>query len=102
VQATLALAEEFHRELESGVVNRADLARQYGVTRARVTQVLNIPKLHPVILSFLRTFPRGPHARLYTERRVRSLVHLEPLAQLRAASAVLPHFAPAGTDQRTA
>jgi hypothetical protein len=93
IQATLALAEELRGRLRAGEVNQADLARLYGVSRARVTQVLLLLKLHPAILDFLRGLPPEPHARLYTERRLRPLLHLEPRGQLRRASLMLRDFA---------
>ena len=89
IQKTLALAEEFRRQLDAGGVNQADLARLYGRTRARVTQLLHPLKLHPVILDSLRALPPGPHARLFTERRVRPLLALSQQTQLDAAGGVL-------------
>jgi hypothetical protein len=102
IQATLALADEFRGRLEAGMVNQAELARLYGVSRARVTQVLLLLKLHPAILDFLRRLPSGPHARLYTERRLRPLLHLEPRSQLRRASVVLRDFAVRKRDEESA
>jgi len=102
IQKTLALAEEFRRQLGSGGVNQAYLARSHGLTRARVTQVLNLLKLHPTILDFLRVTPPGPRAGLFTERRVRPLLQLEPTDQLKVARDVLPGFAPKRTGRRTA
>jgi hypothetical protein len=84
------------------VANQADLARLYGVSRARVTQVLLLLKLHPAILDFLRRLPPGPHARLYTERRLRPLLHLEPHRQLRRARLVLRDFALTERDAKRA
>ncbi len=40
-----ALADEFQRLLDSGVVRRADLARRFKLSRARVTQLMNLHKL---------------------------------------------------------
>jgi hypothetical protein len=94
IQRTLALAEEFRRQLDAGGVNQSGLARRHGLTRARVTQVLNLLKLHPAILSFLREMPPGPHARLFTERRVRPLLPLDPPVQVREARTLLPGFPP--------
>jgi hypothetical protein len=102
IQKTLALAEEFRRQLDAGRVNQSGLAHLYGLTRARVTQVLNLLRLHPSILDFLRALPPGPHARLYTERRVRPLLHLDPLIQLRDAKTVLRDFVPTNRRRRTA
>ncbi len=84
------------------MVNQADLARLYAVSRARVTQVLLLLKLHPAILDFLRGLPPGPHARLYTERRLRPLLHVEPRSQLRRASLVLKDFAVRERDEKRA
>ena len=69
IRKPLALAEEFRRQLDAGGVDQAGLARGHGLTRARVTQVLNLLKLHPTILDFLRGTPPGPRAGLFTERR---------------------------------
>lgn len=90
IQKTIALAEEFRRLLDAGSVNQSALARLHGLTRARVTQVLNVLKLHPAILAALRALTPGPHARLYTERRVRRLEGLPPDEQLRKVEGVFP------------
>jgi hypothetical protein len=102
IQKTLALVDEFKRQLDAGSVNQSGLAHLYALTRARVTQVLNLLKLHPNILDFLRALPPGPRARLYTERRLRPLLLLEHSAQLRDASDVIPDFALPIVGQRTA
>ena len=47
IQKTLALAEEFRRQLNGGGLNQSGLAQRYGLTRARVTQVLNLLRLQP-------------------------------------------------------
>ncbi len=45
VTKALALADEFQRLLNSGAVNRrADLARRFKLSRARVTQLLDLPE----------------------------------------------------------
>lgn len=90
IQKTLALAEDFRRLLDAGGVNQSGLARLHGLTRARVTQVLNVLKLHPAILAALRDLTPGPHARLYTERRVRRLEGLPLEEQLLDVGAVFP------------
>ncbi|MGH7437356.1 MAG: hypothetical protein ACRENE_16890 [Polyangiaceae bacterium] len=102
IQRTLALAEEFRRQLDAGGVNQAYLARRHGLTRARVTQVLNLLRLHPAILDFLRVMPPGPRAGLLTERRAGPLLQLEPTDQLNKARDLLPGFVPERTGQQTA
>lgn len=94
VQKTLALAEEFRRQLNGKGVIQSGLANLHGLTRARVTQILNLLKLHPAILDFLRLLPAGPDAPLYTERRLRPLLALDPIAQLDKASKSLRGFGP--------
>jgi hypothetical protein len=92
IQKTLALAEEFQRRIAVGESTRADLARLHGVTRARVTQVLNLLRLDPAIIEFLRGLPAGPDARRFTERRVRPLLVLAPSVQVVRACALFPSF----------
>jgi hypothetical protein len=43
----LDLVEGWQKRLDSGEVNRADLAREAGLTRARVTQLLALIDLPP-------------------------------------------------------
>lgn len=57
-----------------------------------MTQVLNLLKLHPLVLDFLRMLPAGPFAPLYTERRVRPLLALDATAQLENASKYVRGF----------
>lgn len=92
IQKTLALAEDFQRRIAAREVTRADLARLHGITRARVTQVLNLSRLHPAIIDFLKEQPAGPNARRFTERRVRPLLAVGHARQLAEASRVLPGF----------
>lgn len=44
-------AEAWHRELTRGSVNQSGLAHRHGITRARVTQVLGLLRLHPEIVA---------------------------------------------------
>jgi hypothetical protein len=41
----LHIAKKFQNQLEAGSVNKADLARQHGMSRARVTQIMNLLNL---------------------------------------------------------
>ncbi len=43
-------AEEFQKRMQEQSLSRADLARELGVSRARVTQVLNLLKLPEDVL----------------------------------------------------
>jgi hypothetical protein len=88
----MALAEEFKRLLDRGDVNQAGLAHLYGFTRARVTQIMNLLRLHPDILDHLRSLTPGPDASRLTERRVRPLLLLSVQGQLEVAAQVIPGF----------
>jgi hypothetical protein len=73
---TLALA--FQRMLESGEVNnRSDLAKQVELTRARVTQILNLLKLPARILEELQAIHEPAQIAFYTERRLRPIAQIQ-------------------------
>ena len=86
----LALAEELRALLDSGDVNQSGLAHLYGLTRARVTQLLNLLKLHPAILAHLRRADRFTNR--LSERALRPLAYLPPEEQVRQARRVLRDF----------
>ena len=82
---TLELAERFQAMLASGESNRrSDLAARFGITRARVTQVLALNRLEPSIRAHAREHPR------VSERALRPLLVLGHAEQLRAAAARVP------------
>jgi hypothetical protein len=89
----LRQAEEFQSLLDSGAApNRAWLARQYGLTRARVTQLLSLLLLHPNILDYVRNLPAGTPERLVTEKKLRTLTKLPVSQQLARAARGLTGF----------
>jgi len=54
VRGAINLAFEFQRLLDERVVsNRAAIAERYGISRARVTQLLNLLRLPSAVLSLL-------------------------------------------------
>jgi hypothetical protein len=86
VVADLALAERFQGLLDAGEVkNRADLARRFRLTRARVTQLIDLLRLHPTIRAYLRLLPPGTPTRMVTERGLRAVVRLPGRQQIEAA-----------------
>ena len=94
VVGMLEQAEEFQRLVMSGIVaSRAELARRHGITRGRVTQVMSMLELHPLVLAFVRSLPGGTGPRLVTERKLRRLTHLSRECQVNAALEQLPGFA---------
>jgi len=62
--------------LEQGAcTSRADLARHLGMSKARVTQTLNLLKLAPDILDVLLNLP-DDQVRLFSERRLRPITKI--------------------------
>ena len=81
------LAFEFQRMLERELVNnRSELAKRYGLSRARVTQIMNLLDLAPEIQEHLLQLKDGKSVRALSERRLRAL------AQLRSHSAQVRRF----------
>jgi hypothetical protein len=79
-------AEHFKELLDSGVVrNRADLAKTFRLTRARVTQLLQLLDLHPTILAYGKSLPPGTPTKMVTERGLRPLLGVPMDRQLRVA-----------------
>jgi hypothetical protein len=63
--------------LDEGVVrNQAEIARLRGISRARVTQLVNIAELPQQILDYLLSLSAEEQA-CYTERRLRRIVRLD-------------------------
>lgn len=96
----LALADELRGHLEAGSVNQSDLSHLYGMTRARVTQLLNLHKLHPRILAYVRGLGSTVPLCAVTEHRLRPLTGLPPEEQLAAAVEQVPGFAAHMADIR--
>ena len=62
--------------LEQGTcATQADLAKHLGMSRARVTQTLNLLKLAPVILDILLNLP-DDQIHLFSERRLRPITQI--------------------------
>ncbi len=74
----VALALAFQRMLEEGEVNnRSDLAKRVALTRARVTQILNLLKLPARILEELQAIHEPAQIAFYTERRLRPIARIQ-------------------------
>jgi hypothetical protein len=97
----LQLAEEFQRLLDSGEApTRTWIARRYGLTKPRVTQLMDLLLLHPDILDYVRNLKPGTPDRLVTEKGLRSLVRLPHDAQLARARRQVPGFGQNGNIAR--
>ena len=83
-KSAIERAFEFRRLLDGGAVNsQAELAERYGISRARVTQLLNLLKLPAAVLSLLLESGReaGSHC---TEVQLRPILRLPESAQIGA------------------
>ncbi len=70
----LALAYEFQELLEAKEVNnRAEIARRYGLSRARVTQVMSLLRLSDEIQGYVMALP-SREQRQYSGRRLQGVV----------------------------
>ena len=85
----LKQAREFRRMLDAGEVDsQADLARRFRLTRARVTQLLNLLHLAPDLQEAILALPVGTSGRLVNERGLRHVCELDHAAQRAAVGAV--------------
>ena len=71
-------AIEWQALLESGkIASQADIARQEGITRARVTQVISMLRLAPEIQQRILAFRETFHRPAITERALRPITAIE-------------------------
>lgn len=84
-QNPLALALSFQDMIANGEVrNQSHLAHKMGVSRARITQLLNLLKLAPEIQQLLLDLPPDQVAQI-PERKLRNLVSIAPKSRQIAA-----------------
>jgi len=71
------LAKEYRKMLDSGEVkNQAELARIKGISRARVTQILNLLKLDKSIIDHLEQIGDPMDRKVISIRKLRKIIHL--------------------------
>jgi DNA-binding transcriptional MocR family regulator len=74
----LRTAIEWQGLLESGrIPSQAEIARQEGLTRARVTQILSLLNLAPKIQEYILSMPKMSQRPMVTERSLRPLTFIE-------------------------
>jgi len=77
----LRKAIEWQSLLESGkIASQADIARQEGITRARVTQVMGLLHLAPEIREHILAMPDAASRPLISERMLRPIVRKPPFS----------------------
>ena len=76
------LAKEYKQMIDNGQVkNQSGLARNLGISRARVTQILSLLKLDPLIVQELEKFGDPLKSKIITERMLRPYVNKSPQEQ---------------------
>jgi hypothetical protein len=66
-----------HQQIDNSVVaNYAEIAAREGISRARVTQIMNLLRLPPEIQDELQPPPAPLEIHAFSERRLRSLLSL--------------------------
>lgn len=85
VAQQLALAHHLHAAIDRGAVaDRADVARKLGLTRARVTQLLDLLLLAPDLQDAVLALEAVDGAEPMAERRLRAVAHAGTWAEQRA------------------
>jgi len=70
------LAKEFKELIDSGEVkNQAELARLKSISRARVTQILNLLKLDKSTICFLEQIGDPMDRKILSERKLRKMIN---------------------------
>ena len=83
------LAKEWRQALDNGeYASAADLARRLKVSRARVTQILNLLKLSPEVIEIIVSLGDPIRYPTMTERKLRPLLSL-PIKQQIAQSKII-------------
>jgi hypothetical protein len=78
----VALAREWRKAIDDSLYSsQADLARDKGISRARVTQILNLLKLSPAVVEVIVSLGDPMHAPTITERQLRQLKNLPEVQQ---------------------
>ena len=103
-------AREWQRLINTGEVeNAAELSRTYGVTRARVSQIMSLLRLAPEILAYIDGLDGDEGGLRLTERRLRAIAvlgdHDEQRARFRELvgdrSARTPHTSSSVAPRRS-
>jgi len=70
------LAKDYRKIIDSGEVkNQSDLAKLKGISRARVTQILNLSKLNKEIVDNLEQIGNPMDKKLISERKFPKINH---------------------------
>jgi hypothetical protein len=80
----VVLALQWRQAIDAGwYSSQADLARRKGVSRARVTQILNLLRLAPEVIGIVMDLGDPLPAPMVTERQLRRIINLPRRKQLK-------------------
>lgn len=86
----IALALEWRRAVDRGYYSsQADLARRKNISRARVTQILNLLRLSPRVIGIVRDLGDPLPSRTITERQLRRIINLPSEEQLKELNIII-------------
>jgi len=92
VVETLRKALAWRQELDAGMVaNQAEIARREGITRARVTQIMMLLRLAPVIQERILALPASAERQMLSERMLRPILAIDCQEQQFACFTALTH-----------
>ncbi|MBA4388351.1 MAG: hypothetical protein C0404_10245 [Verrucomicrobia bacterium] len=84
------MAQEWRRQLDAREIEtQAEIARREGVSRARVTQVMGLLRLLPVIQEYVLSLQEVAGRSPITERTLRPISQLESRDEQRSAFSTL-------------
>jgi hypothetical protein len=84
------LAREWRKAIDKGkYASPATLARQLRISRARVTQVLNLLELSPDVIELITSLGDPMKSPIITERRLRPLVSMSADEQIEQVKIML-------------
>ena len=84
------LAKELHKALDNGqYASLSELAFRLKVSRARVTQILNLLKLSPETITLISSLGDSLSSPIVAERMLRPLLSLEPEKQVELVKIIL-------------
>jgi hypothetical protein len=81
--ALLALTEDYKATINERRLTMSQLANERGMTRARMTQIMNLLKLAPEIRDYIKNLEDTDEIKYFTEKKLRSIAILpKPNMQL--------------------
>ena len=90
----IALAREWRSFMDDAGLSRSGISRQLGVSRARVTQILRLLELAPVVLASVEGFGDPISNLRIGERTLRPLVGLSTKEQSERLDSIIARLAP--------